>query len=64
MAALNLGDVVGAGLAGALAGGLGLWGVGMAAAAVFAVSALLAARARHWIGSSTTPGARQLTSTG
>lgn len=64
MAALNLGDVVGAGLAGALAGGLGLWGVGMAAAAVFAVSALLAARARHWIGSSTTPGTCQLTSTG
>ena len=56
MAALNLGDVAGAGLAGALAGELGLWGVGMAAATVFAASALLAARAGYWRGPSAMPG--------
>ena len=40
-------------LAGALAGELGLWGVGMAAATVFAASAVLAARAGYWRGPST-----------
>jgi PAT family beta-lactamase induction signal transducer AmpG len=47
MASLNLGDVAGSAMAGAVSRRLDLWAIGLLAAAVFCLGAVLAALARN-----------------